>query len=228
MKRIYVLVEGQTEKEFVSRLLSPYFGQQGLSITPIPMLKSGGGIGFSNLEHFKNNVKPLLYEADRPLITTLVDLYRFPVHSSSPKEVESLQIISADPDPQARLNGFGDILTAAVQQIRPYEYFIPYIQKYEFEALLFADSEAFGIENAEIQKDVEGVLTQISEPEEINSTETGHPAHRLEDIFSKHKRKYEKGADAVDIAELIGIETILEKCPRFRQWIEVLITQAQK
>ena len=91
MKRIYVIVEGQTEREFVLQILAPYFGAEGITISPVPMLKSGGGMGFSNLEHFKNNVKPLLFEKDQPIISTLVDLFRFPVQSGVPDEEKLLK-----------------------------------------------------------------------------------------------------------------------------------------
>lgn len=35
MKRIYVIVEGPSEREFVSRILAPYFGKNGLLISAI-------------------------------------------------------------------------------------------------------------------------------------------------------------------------------------------------
>ncbi len=145
MKRIYVLVEGQTEREFVTRLLAPYFGQFGIRISPVPMSKSGGGMGFSNLEHFKNNIKPLLFEKDPPLVTTFVDLFRFPVQSGLPEEEIKLKEYTANPNIEERIAGFEDVLNQAVQRINSYSYFIPYIQKREFEALLFADADAFGI-----------------------------------------------------------------------------------
>lgn len=227
MKRIYVIVEGPSEREFVSRILAPHFGKEGLAISAIPMLKSGGGMGFSNLEHFKNNVEPLLYQHDQPIITTMVDLYRFPVQSGDREEETELKKHSSNPDIDERLSGLENILSAAVQKIKPYPNFIPYIQKHEFEALLFSNTEVF-FENSGIKKAVESVLEEIPNPEDINSTEEGHPANRLKKIFKVHRNKYVKGADAVVFAELAGIEVILEKCPRFQLWIETLITAAKK
>ena len=157
----------------------------------------------------------------------MVDLYRFPVQSGDQAEENELKKYSLDPNIDSRLTGFESILSAAVQKIKDYSFFIPYIQKYEFEALLFSEVEVFGIENEGIQKEVEAVLAAIPNPEEINTTEMGHPAKRLETIFAAHRRKYSKGADAVDFAELAGIEVILEKCPRFRSWVEALISAAK-
>lgn len=226
MKRIYVIVEGQTEREFVLQILAPYFGAEGITISPVPMLKSGGGMGFSNLEHFKNNVKPLLFEKDQPIISTLVDLFRFPVQSGVPDEEKLLKQLSANVDIDVRLSGLQSVLFEAVQKINPYPNFIPYIQKYEFEALLFSNPEAFSLENESIQKAVADVTSVFPNPEDINTSPSGHPAQRLIDIYATHNAKYEKGADAVDIAELIGIEVMLEKCPRFRDWVETLFAKA--
>lgn len=222
MKRIYVLVEGQTEKEFISRILAPFFANKGTSISAIPMSRSGGGMGFSNLAQFKNNIRPLLYEKDQPIITTMVDLYRFPVQSNDATEETELKKYSNEPNIATRISGFESIMKQAVQNIAPYSYFIPYIQKHEFEALLFSDPFAFSIEDDAIRQDVEKVLHHISDPEEINTSEKGHPAQRLIDIYASHNKRFQKGADAVDIAEVTGIETILARCPNFRHWIETL------
>lgn len=228
MKRIYTLVEGHTEREFVSRILAPFFGEKGILISPIPMLKSGGGMGFSNLAQFKNNVKRLLHEVDQPIITTMVDLYRFPVHSDDASEETALKQYSIEPNITTRISGFKMVMDQAVQKIKPYPFFIPYIQKYEFEALLFSDPNAFSIEDDAIRQDVEAVLHATSGPEEINTSEKGHPAQRLIDIYASHDKKYQKGADAVDIAEVTGIETILAKCPNFRLWIETLTNKSNE
>lgn len=46
MKRIYIVVEGQTEQEFVNSLLAPYLGNFGLlSVTPILIRTSKIGRG---------------------------------------------------------------------------------------------------------------------------------------------------------------------------------------
>lgn len=227
MKRVYVIVEGPTEREFVSRVLAPYFGREGILISAIPMLKSGGGMGFSNLDHFKNNVEPLLYDKDVPVITTLVDLYRFPVQSGDNIEKAALQKWSAEPDVDARLAGLQELLLSVVGKIKPYPAFVPYVQKHEFEALLFSDEAAFVYEGTAVQKAIQAVLNEYPNPEDINTTETGHPAKRLETIFAAGKKKYAKGADAVDFAELIGLEIILKKCPRFRSWVEILLAKAK-
>ncbi|MEZ4773017.1 MAG: DUF4276 family protein [Bacteroidia bacterium] len=226
MKRIYVIVEGLSEMEFVKRVMEPYFTAKRIIISGIPMKKSGGGSGFSNLDHFKNNVTPLLFESDQPVITTMIDLYKFPVQSGNPHEERLLKHYDKVSNINEKLAGLEKVLSAVVDKIKPYPEFLPYIQKHEFEALLFSDPDVFNIEDPNIVSDIAAILIDNPNPEDINTTFDGHPARRLETIFAKHKKKYVKGADAVDFAEIAGIEKIMEKCPRFKTWILDLVSMA--
>ena len=100
------------------------------------------------------------------------------------------------------------------------EHFIPYIQLHEFEALLFSSDASFGDLFSEKEaKELSKVVAQYPNPEEINTTPEGAPSKRLQAIVSD----YRKTVHGDLIAEAIGIETILERCPRFRAWVERLI-----
>lgn len=56
MKRLIFIVEGETELEFVNRLLIPFLTVKGLtsSMNGIIITMSGGGHGYNNIEHFKD------------------------------------------------------------------------------------------------------------------------------------------------------------------------------
>jgi hypothetical protein len=45
MRRIYLLVEGQTEEAFVNELLTPHYAPMGLFLTPIVVSTSLGHRG---------------------------------------------------------------------------------------------------------------------------------------------------------------------------------------
>lgn len=128
-------------------------------------------------------------------------------------------------DIERKLTKMEEKLQEAVQSIISYRFFIPYIQRHEFETLLFADpAEGFDLEDERIKQDVVELCKSFPSVEDINCTPQGAPSVRLGDIYTKYKRKYNKAADAVDIAELTTIEKILEKCPRFKRWIDLLIS----
>ena len=91
------------------------------------------------------------------------------------------------------------------------------------ETLWFADEEGFDLEKEEIKKAVAEVCNTFSEIEDINHTPEGAPSKRLIKIYEDNGEKYRKVDDGILIAELIGIETMLEKAPRFKAWVEKII-----
>lgn len=222
MKHLYFIVEGETELEFVNRLLIPYLVEKGLhtNIQGILITMGGGGHGFNNIEHFKNTIKPVLHYDNEPFITTLMDYYGINSEKKMPNYTECMQEMSAD----ERISCLEAELNKQVQSIKPFKFFIPYIQKHEMETLLFANpAEGFSLEDEKIQASVTEIYSQFENIEEINHTPQGAPSKRLEAIYKASKKKYEKGVDAIDIAEFTGIENMLEKCPRFKNWVNQLI-----
>ena len=82
----------------------------------------------------------------------------------------------------------------------------------------------FDLEKDKIKEEVIKLCGEFESIEDINCTPEGAPSKRLERIYEVQKKKYNKVADAVDIIELTGIATVLEKCPRFKNWVEKLIS----
>lgn len=221
MKDLYIIVEGETELEFVNQLLIPYLlPQLPTYIQAIPVSISGGGHGYNNVEHFKNTVKPVLNYANEPVITTMLDYFGINSEQKMPGYARCMQLNSTD-DKIACLE---QSLQEQVQRIKSYRFFIPYIQKHEMETLLFANPEAgFDLVSDSIKQAVIAVCEQYPTIEEINNTPEGAPSKRLEAIFNANNQTYNKVVDAVDIAKLTGIETILTKCQRFNNWVQTLI-----
>lgn len=62
MRRVYIVVEGQTEQEFVNTVISLYLQEFGVfNITPVLIRTSRNGRGgMVNYQHLWNTVKSLL------------------------------------------------------------------------------------------------------------------------------------------------------------------------
>ena len=225
MKNLVFIVEGESENEFVNRIIRPYLISHGIPsyfIKSIMITMSGGGHGFNNIEYFKNTIKPILHREDQPIVTSFIDHYRL----NSEKKLPGYQECIKETNVERKLAKMEEKLQEAVQSIKPYRFFIPYIQQHEFETLLFANpADGFDLEDERIRHEIIELCNSFSSIEDINSTPQGAPSVRLEGIYAKYKKKYNKAADAVDIAELTTIEKILEKCPRFKRWIDLLISQ---
>ena len=189
MKRLGIITEGKTETAFVNKILRPYLINGNIDIAPRNM---HGKVSVDRLRSF---IKSLAYKFD--MITMLVDHYGFKERGEkSITEIEN------------------EIKNAAPAAVR--HKIIPYIQQYEFEALLFSDKMAVAkyLSFNENQKER---LNKISQnPEEINHNMP--PSKQLIKIYPK----YNKVLDGVKIAEKIGLPAIMKKCPRFAGWVQKL------
>ncbi|MCQ2252361.1 MAG: DUF4276 family protein [Bacteroidales bacterium] len=214
MKRLSIIVEGQTEKEFVNDVLAPYFHRNGIYVV-VPIVirtsKTSRG-GFDNYDHLRRDICNELKSAGNDLlVTTLVDFFRMPhkllelAHTG--KEMSHLQ----------QLEAVERFMMADINDYR----FVPYIQMHEFEALLFADNHGFEAYFDETQyMQTSAIISQYPNPEDINTSPNGAPSKRL----LKIKPNYDKIVDGNVIAIEVGIDSMLSKCPRFRRWIEVLVS----
>jgi hypothetical protein len=99
--------------------------------------------------------------------------------------------------------------------------FIPYIQRYEFEALLFARPAAaealFGVD---ISHAIANIADRFHTPEDINDAPETAPSRRLEALFLKHRNeRFRKVVDGPLLALDIGLDAIRTRCPRFNAWL---------
>lgn len=99
--------------------------------------------------------------------------------------------------------------------------FIPYIQQYEFETLLFSKPSYYGdFLNKKAEEEINDIINEFNgNIENINNSKATSPSHRIIDIFKKHNEKYDKVFYGHGIIENIGLDIVREKCPRFNKWI---------
>jgi hypothetical protein len=218
MKRIYVIVEGQTEEEFIKSLLQKYFTSIGIySITPIKIQTSPGHKGgFKEYQHLKNDINKILKQQDDVIVTTFVDFYGLP--SSIPKYSETTDL-------NGSLNKVQFLEQAIAEDINDVRFY-PYIQLHEFESLLFSSINGFqkywGNEPKIIDK-INSILSEFSNPEEINDSSKTAPSKRLKNII----KRYDKIVFGNILALEIGLIEIRKKCKRFDKWINTLIEKAK-
>ncbi|MGB5927142.1 MAG: DUF4276 family protein [Cyclobacteriaceae bacterium] len=90
------------------------------------------------------------------------------------------------------------------------------MQKHELEALMFSDMSGFELvtDDRYHLKQIKQIIDEYPNPEDINNSEETAPSRRLRKIF-----RYNKVLDGELVFEMVGIEKIMEKCPRFSQWM---------
>lgn len=217
MKRLIIIVEGQTEEEFVNSIIAPYLNDNFgiLSVTPIKIAtsaKSKGG--FVNYQHLKNDILKRIRERDI-VVSMFVDYFRIP--SNVPNYASCVTCGDIDLKIQC--------LEDAIKDDINFPNFIPYIQKHEFEALLFSSNKGFEeLYDKSIYGETEKIVSSYTNPEEINTDPHKAPSKRIKNIMNN----YEKVTDGNMIALEIGINAILDKCPRFKNWIDILVSETSK
>ncbi len=215
MKRIEIIVEGQTEQEFISSILAPYLHAHGIMlVTPICIRTSATGRGgFTNYYHLKNDVNRALSSGNPDLVVSMfVDYFRIPQ-----KHMPGYNVWVKEPDHFRQVA----MMEAEIEKDIADRRFVPYIQMHEFEALLFSsDSGVKKYWTTEKCQKVDEIIAAFDNPEYINTSPEGAPSKRLLDISPD----YQKILDGNIFALEIGIDKILAQCPRFAAWVQELIT----
>lgn len=211
-KRLYIVVEGQSEEEFVKSMLAPFLQSHCIYAYPIIIRTSKGHKGgFVNYDHLKNDVLRLLKsQGDDVVVTTFIDFFRCP---ELPEQKSWIGIT----DHSERADEMQRAISRDICDHR----FHPYIQLHEFEALLFSSEIGFikYFEKSKALK-IQEIITSYNNPEEINSSPEGAPSKRLLRIIPE----YDKVMYGNIIALEIGLQAILDKCPRFNRWVNEIIT----
>jgi hypothetical protein len=84
MKKIYVLVEGQTESKFVNELLNLYLNPCQIYLTPVIVhtrtVRNASDYkgGVSSYPKVKNDLKKLFRDSSVDIFTTMFDYYKLP------------------------------------------------------------------------------------------------------------------------------------------------------
>ncbi len=210
-----ILVEGETEKEFINNLVYHHLFSKGISnIRPITIETSpgfkGGDVRYS--ARYKSNITNLLRGGEDMIVTSLIDFYK--LRNDFPKYEDAKKIM----DVNSRVKFLEDACYDDIADER----FIPYIQLHEFEGLLFSDVKGFDLFtniSAENKKELINIVNTFPNPELINEGVTTAPSVRLQKLIIP----YNKPLYGNMIALENGFDVLLEKCPRFCNWIGTLI-----
>ena len=204
MIRLAISVEGQTEEEFVNQVLAGHLRESGVEPTPILLGRARNRFGGGNVSVDRLVSEMALLFGSFDAVTSLVDFYGF--RRKGDKTVDELE----------------EKLT---QQIRKRidhhwqpEKVLPYVQRHEFEGLLFSDVEAFANAIDVPEKSVEKlrrIRAKFTSPEDINDNSNTAPSKRIVKVIPR----YRKDVDGLLLAREIGLVAIRAECQRFNDWV---------
>lgn len=215
MKRVIIICEGETEREFCKNVLAPHLIHHDIFIQP-PLIKRSMG-GIVRWPILKREIETHLREPT-VIVSTLIDYYGLYQKYNFPSWEEGEKIL----DKNARMDFLENAMKEDISDSVRHRY-IPYLQLHEFEGLLFNDIQHFY--NQVPEKELVGVeelmqtFANYDNPEMINNNKETSPSHRLKRII----KGYNKPLYGHYFAEAIGIDQIRNKSPRFNHWIESII-----
>lgn len=217
MIRINVVCEGQTEGTFIKRHLNSYFISQGINLTPCllgQVFHKGGRVNFERI--FKD-VRQLLKNDKTAYCTTFFDFYALP--TDFPGKAEATRYNNITDKAQAVQLSLRQKLEEKLDS-NSMRRFVPYVQMYEFEGLLFSHPLNFakGINQEFLAPQFQKIRDQFNSPEEINDSHLTAPSKRIIKLVPNYD-KVEHGSLA---ALEIGLDTILSECALFRSWVQQL------
>jgi hypothetical protein len=220
MKRLFIVVEGETEERFLRKVLYNHFITQGIHIEAQQWLtnrKLGIGGGGSNFDLIENHLIRLMarYQYDKEVfISVMVDLYAFPKRGNT----------VYDDEVRKQQNGKNKaLLLQDKMKVRmQYQNFIPYVQLHEYEALLLSKPNALLSFYTDKAQEIENLKLEIAgmQPEEINETPEGAPSKRIIKYLPRYEKQ--KTTAGVATAEQIGLPFLRENCPHFNDWVTKL------
>lgn len=225
MKRtlVQVVVEGETERDFVKRILAPHFYPKGL-VFQFNLLH---GVNRWGWDRVRNEIAGCIYDAPESYCTTMIDLYGLPENTPGKNQgYDRNPILWAENIEKA----ISQSLFKSNQRLQNFitnDRFIPYLQVHEFEALLFSEPETIAavVDTKDCAEELKAIRNQYKTPEYINNNPASAPSRRLKKIYGS---SYQKPLFGVMIAQDIGLDKIRKQCRHFNSWLSLLENIAQQ
>ena len=212
MKRVHILVEGQTEETFVGEVLAPHLLGLGIFLRPIiastKRVKSGikfkGGV--TSYPRVKRELLQLAGDTSASAITTMIDYYRLPADFPGASTLPS-------GDCYRRVEHLQQALQVDIGSSR----LIPYYSLHEFEALILTapDQIEATLPGRRVAAELAGAVSTVGSPEKVNDGPETHPAARI----ARLAPSYRKPLHGPMIAARIGLAAMRRQCPHFDRWV---------
>ncbi len=210
---VHVICEGQTEETFVRDVLQSHFNQRNIYLETKLI---GGTVHPHKLKKYIRN----LLKTATAYCTTFYDFYGLPHDFFGKPEADTLDKRNI----QGKANAIYSALHKELEEFLPdkqaLDRFIPYVQMYEFEALLFSHTEKFalGIGEASLASDFQKIRQAFDTPEHINDSQTTAPSKRIIKCYSGYQKELQGNLGALEI----GLSTIRQECHLFDEWLQKL------
>ena len=226
MSRLYVICEGQTEETFVNEVLAPHLYEKGWESVSARIMGNarqrahrGGVKGWPTV---REEILRRLKEDKNCHITTLVDYYALPQdgHKAWPGRADASALPFSEKGAYISEAILTDLTRALEGNTHTASRVLPFILIHEFEALCFADCEAFAhaIGKPALATPMATIREQFDSPEEINDHPETAPSKRILDLYAGYQKPLEGSIGLLGIS----LDTLRSECAHFANWLSRL------
>lgn len=217
MIRVHVICEGQTEEMFVNELLQPMFVPKGVFLLPALVGKPGHKGGNFKFERLYADIEKRLLGDTTSFCTTFFDYYGLPQSFPGKDASASYNDIANKADTVQQAMTLELTKKLGDNSMRR---FIPFVQMYEFEALLFSNTSAFakGIDKDDLEPQLARIVSQFDTPEHINDSPNTAPSKRIKALIPGYQKPLLGTLAALEI----GLNAMRSNCALFNNWLEKL------
>lgn len=212
MKNVYIYCEGQTEESFIRKVLYRYFLSRGIVVIPIicttkntPSRKFKGGV--VDYGKIKRELTILARQHHNEFVTTMFDYYAMPDNTPG--------LDCNEPDVEDRICQIEATIDEDIGQPNCRFHFM----LHEFEGILFSSPDSFSlIANEMTVQRIREIRDEYPTPEHINNAPETAPSKRLIALIPN----YAKVRNGTLLSQHMGIDVIMEQCPHFREWVQMI------
>ncbi len=214
MIRVHVICEGQTEEAFINNLLLEPLMARGIQLIPALIGKPGHKGGNFKFQRLLPDVRNRLMNDRQAYCTTFFDFYGLP--EEFPGKKAFLPTASISEKAEAVQHALVDKLTEALGA-DVMRRFIPFVQMYEFEGLLFSEPErmAQGMDKPDLARAFQNIADAFASPEHINNSPVTAPSKRIISLIPHYEKPLMGTLAALDV----GLAVMREKCVLFNAWL---------
>ncbi|MCU1751852.1 DUF4276 family protein [Pseudomonas sp. 6D_7.1_Bac1] len=219
MIRVHIICEGQTEEMFINEVLAQAFHHLGIYLMPALIGKPGHKGGNFRFERLLTDLEKRLLGDRQAYCTTFFDFYGLP--EEFPGKVEAASKSTMDEKADCLLEAMMDKLRKKLGD-DAMRRFIPYVQMYEFEGLLFSCPKrlAMGINQPTLEDKFLHIRNEFDTPEAINNSTVTAPSKRILKLYDGYEKPLHGSLAAIEI----GLPTIRAECIRFDSWLKHIET----
>ena len=213
MVRVHIICEGQTEETFINEVLMPDFSRKGIYLYPALIGRPGHKGGNVKYSRMKTDIENRLND-EEAYCTTFFDFYG--LHPDFPGKQIALGHTNLNSKKQVLEDAFLQKLSDDLGENK-IRRFIPYVQMYEFEGLLFSEPErmAQGMDKPDLTRAFQTIAGAFASPEHINNSPVTAPSKRIISLIPHYEKPLMGTLAALDV----GLAVMREKCVLFNAWL---------